>query len=185
MSLEGIRQKRPLQVFLGLFFGIVFGFLLHEGGLTRYDVVIGQLLLTDFTVVKVMLVAILVGMVGVHALKAAGLVRLHVRPGSVGSTVIGGLILGVGLAVLGYGPGTAAGAFGSGALDAAVGMAGIVIGSGIFARLYPALQGAVLDRGKFPAGTLPELLGVSAGLVTAAVAVGIVIVLGLLAASGL
>ncbi|MCQ8894066.1 MAG: YeeE/YedE family protein [Methanolinea sp.] len=185
MPFEGIRQNRSLQVLLGLVFGIAFGFLLQRGGVTLYDVIIGQLLLSDFTVVKVMLSAILVGMIGVHAMKTADLVRLHVRAGSVGSTVIGGLIFGVGFAVLGYCPGTAAGALGSGALDAAVGMAGIVIGAGIFARLYPALEGAVLNRGKFPAETIPQLFGVSPAPVAGAVAAMIVVVLALLAFMGL
>lgn len=185
MSLDTIRKNRTLQAVLGLVFGTIFGFLLQKGGVTLYDVIIGQLLLTDFTVVKVMLSAILVGMVGVHAMKAAGLVRLHVRAGSLGATVIGGLIFGVGFAVLGYCPGTAAGAFGSGALDAAVGMAGIVVGAGIFARLYPALEGPVLSRGKFPAETLPQLFRVSPNLVAAGLAIMIVVILALLAAMGL
>jgi len=185
MTLETVRQNRPAQAALGLLFGVVFGFLLQKGGVTLYDVILGQLLLVDFTVVKVMLSAILVGMIGVHAMRAAGLVRLHVRAGSFGSTVVGGLIFGAGFAVLGYCPGTAAGAAGSGALDAAVGMAGIVIGAGIFARLYPALGKPLLDRGKFPAATLPELFGVSPGLMAGAVAVMIVVILAALAALGL
>jgi len=185
MPLERFRQDRTVQAVLGLLFGVAFGFLLQRGGVARYGVIIGQLLLTDFTVAKVILSAILVGMVGVHAMKAAGLVRLHVREGSVGSTVIGGLVFGVGFAVLGYCPGTAASAFGSGALDAAAGMAGIVIGAGIFARLYPALERSVLGRGKFPAETLPQLFGVSSWPVIAAVAAMIVGVLAALSMLGL
>ncbi|MDH7509481.1 MAG: YeeE/YedE thiosulfate transporter family protein [Methanolinea sp.] len=185
MPFDGIRQNRTLQVLLGLAFGIIFGFLLQKGGVTLYDVMVGQFLLTDFSVLKVMLSAILVGMAGIHAMNAAGLVRLHVRAGSIGSTVIGGLIYGAGFAVLGYCPATAAGASGSGALDAAVGMAGIVIGAGIFARLYPVLERSVLNRGKFPAETIPQLLGVSPVPVACAVAIMILIILALLATMGL
>ena len=39
----------------GLIFGILFGFFLQKGGATKYDVIIGQLLLSDFTVLKIML----------------------------------------------------------------------------------------------------------------------------------
>ena len=42
----------------------------------------------------------------------------HAAEGSFGSNVIGGLIFGVGFALLGYCPGTVAGAVGTGALDA-------------------------------------------------------------------
>jgi len=53
-------------------------------------VIIGQLLLTDFTVVKVMLTAVVTGMIGVHFLRSLGLAELHPKPGSMGSTALGG-----------------------------------------------------------------------------------------------
>ncbi|OPX69285.1 MAG: hypothetical protein A4E37_00556 [Methanoregulaceae archaeon PtaB.Bin056] len=184
MSLDTIRSNARLQIVLGLLIGIAFGFLLQKGGVTEYSVIIGQLLLTDFTVVKVMLSAILVGMIGIHVMKARGLVRLHCKAGSVGATVVGGLIFGAGFAVLGYCPGTAAGAFGSGALDAAVGIAGIVIGAGLFARLFPYLERVILNRGIFPAETVPEMLGVRPAWVVIVVSILIVGVLAMLAGAG-
>jgi hypothetical protein len=184
MAFETLRSNERAQVILGLATGIVFGFLLQKGRVTEYGVILGQLLLTDFTVVKVMLTAVLVGMIGVYAMKSAGLARLHCRMGSVGATVIGGLIFGAGFAVLGYCPGTAAGAVGSGALDALVGMIGIVAGAGIFARLYPRLDRSILKRGTFPAETIPELVGVRPGIVVVAVAILIIVVFALLAVLG-
>jgi hypothetical protein len=184
ISLAAVRSGPRLQVVLGLATGIVFGFLLQKGGVTEYDVILGQLLLSDFTVVKVMLSAVLVGMIGVFALKAAGAVRLHCRAGTVGATVSGGLVFGAGFALLGYCPGTAAGAVGAGALDALIGMAGMVVGAGIFARLYPRIGNSVLNRGAFPADTIPELLGVRPGIVVAMVALVITGLLYLIAVAG-
>jgi hypothetical protein len=43
-----LRSNRRIQLAAGLFIGICFGFLLQRGGVTRYEVVIGQLLLQDF-----------------------------------------------------------------------------------------------------------------------------------------
>ncbi|HUU76196.1 MAG TPA: YeeE/YedE thiosulfate transporter family protein [Methanoregulaceae archaeon] len=171
MAFENLRSNARAQILLGLLSGIVFGFLLQKGGVTEYEVILGQLLLTDFTVVKIMLSAIIVGMIGVFLMKWAGIASLHTRAGSIGATVIGGLIFGAGFAVLGYCPGTAAGAFGSGALDAAIGMIGIAIGAGIFARLYPSLDRSILNRGPFPAETIPELIGMRQGSVVIVVAV--------------
>ena len=121
MVYRKIRSSVRAQIYLGLIYGLVFGFLLQKGGLAEYDVIIGQLLLTDFTVVKVMLSAILVGMAGVFIMRWAGIIHLQIKPGSIGSTVLGGVIFGVGFAILGYCPGTAAAAFGSGAMDALMG----------------------------------------------------------------
>jgi hypothetical protein len=159
MTLESIRANGRLQIALGLLFGICFGFLLQKGGVTDYNVIEGQLLLTDFTVVKVMLSAVIVGMIGFHILKHFGFVRSHAAEGTLGANVIGGLIFGVGFALLGYCPGTVAGAVGTGALDAlAGGMLGMVVGAGIFAEAYPKLRDTVLQKGPFPAVTVPEFL---------------------------
>ena len=56
-----IRTNKTAQLFIGLGLGIFFGFFLQRSGVTHYDTILNQLLLTDFTVVKVMLTAIIVG----------------------------------------------------------------------------------------------------------------------------
>lgn len=173
--LTSLHANKKAQVLLGLLFGIVFGFLLQKGGVTSYDVIIGQLLLTDFTVLKVMLSAVIVGMVGFHLLRHFGLAELHAAEGTVGSNVIGGLIFGAGFALLGYCPGTVAGAVGSGALDALFGgMVGLLIGAGIFARLYPRLKTRVLVYAPFPARTVSEFLHLNVWIVIAVMEVGMI-----------
>jgi len=170
----------------GLAFGIVFGFLLQKGGATKYDVIIGQLLLTDFTVLKIMLSAVLTGMIGIYAMKSLGWVQLHPKSGSVGMNVIGGLIFGVGFAVLGYCPGTIAGAIGNGYLDAAVGgLAGILIGSGLFAAFYPRINQGILKKGDFGDLTLPRLFKVNGWVVVVPVAGLILLLLYWLERAGL
>ncbi len=155
-----VSDKRPL--FYGLIFGILFGFLLHKGGVTKYDVIVGQLLLTDFTVLKIMLSAVATGMIGIYFMKWLGWIKLSIKGGSVGMNVIGALIFGVGFAVLGYCPGTIAGAIGNGYLDAMTGgLAGILLGTWIFALMYPKLKDSILKMGDYGDITLPRLLKVN------------------------
>lgn len=152
--------KVRIQRFIGLGIGIGFGFLLQRGGLTQYNVIIGQLLLEDFTVIKVMLSATITGMLGVYLLKELGVVQLHPKAGSIGASVIGGLIFGLGFGTLGYCPGTVTGAVGQGSLDALLGgVVGLLIGSGLFAAAYPNLEERILNKGYFGDLTLPRLLG--------------------------
>jgi hypothetical protein len=156
-NIEEAPDKRPL--FFGLSFGILFGFLLHKGGATKYDVIIGQLLLTDFTVLKIMLSAVATGMIGIYFMKSLGWIKLSLKSGSVGMNVIGALIFGVGFAVLGYCPGTIAGAIGNGYMDAITGgLVGILLGTWIFALMYPKLKDGILKMGYFGDITLPRLL---------------------------
>ncbi|MBN1400939.1 MAG: YeeE/YedE family protein [Anaerolineae bacterium] len=156
-------SSRRLELLWGLVFGLLFGLFLQKSGVTHYDVIVGQLLLEDFTVLKVMLSAVVAGMVGIYAMKQLGWVTLSIKGGSLGINVIGGLLFGVGFAVLGYCPGTLAGAIGNGALDALVGgTVGILLGAGLYAELYPRLRNGILRKGEFGSVTLPELLKVNA-----------------------
>ncbi|MFN2380211.1 MAG: YeeE/YedE thiosulfate transporter family protein [Bacteroidales bacterium] len=172
---EPAEDRRPL--FFGLGFGILFGFLLHKGGATKYDVIVGQLLLTDNTVVKIMLSAVATGMIGIYTMKSLGWIKLSLKSGSVGKNVIGALIFGVGFAVLGYCPGTIAGAIGNGYLDAIFGgLAGIVLGTWIFAVMYPGLKNGILKKGSFGDITIPRLLKVNDWVVVVP-AVGLIVLL--------
>jgi uncharacterized protein len=129
------------ELLIGLSFGLIFGLALHKAGVTDYDVVLRTLLLRDMLVLKVMMTAVIVGAIGIYALRAMGLVRLHIREAAVGSNVIGGLIFGLGFALLGYCPGTAVGAVAAGHLDAFVGgILGMLAGSLLFAQVYPHLK---------------------------------------------
>jgi len=179
-----MRTRLPLA--WGFLFGIIFGFLLQKGGVTKYDVIIGQLLLKDFTVLKVMLSAVVTGMIGLHLMKSLGLIQLNPKSGSWGKNAIGGLIFGLGFALLGYCPGTIAGAIGNGYLDALVGgLSGILLGSGLFATAYPRLREGVLAKGYFGNTTLPGVLRVNDWIVIPPLAAIIVLALYLIERAGL
>jgi hypothetical protein len=176
--LKALHARKETQLILGLLLGIPFGFFLQKGGVTRFDVIIDQLLLSNFTVIKVMLSAVVTGMVGVHLLRSFGLATLHPKPGSLGSSVVGGLIFGVGFGLLGYCPGTIAGAVGQGSLDGLFGgMTGIIVGAGLFAQVYPRLNNSILKKGDFGELTLPQLFKVNPWIIILPVAVGIVALL--------
>jgi uncharacterized membrane protein YedE/YeeE len=181
-----IHEKRNLQLCIGFFVGIIFGFLLQKGGVTKYDVIIGQLLLTDFTVIKMMLTATVTGMIGVHLLQSLNLATLHPKPGSYGSVIIGGLIFGIGFGLLGYCPGTMVGAVGEGSLDALLGgIVGMIIGAGLFSELYPKLEKTILSKGDFGELTWPQLLKVNPWWIIFPLSVGIIFLLLWIEKSGL
>jgi uncharacterized protein len=183
--LKNLHSQKKTQLLLGLIMGVIFGFLLQKGGVAKYDVIIGQLLLKDFTVIKIILSAIVVGMVGIYLLRSMGMAELHPKPGSIGMTVVGGLIFGIGFALLGYCPGTISAAVGQGNLDALLGgLVGIILGSGIFAHLYPGLEN-FLKIGWFGDITLPEYLKVNAFTVIIPVCLLIVAFLYLLEIVGM
>jgi len=145
----------------GLVTGALFGFFLQKARVIRYDKQLGALRLIDMTIVKFMLTSILFGMVGVYLLQNLGLVKLNPKSTVLGGNIIGGLIFGLGWGLLGYCPGTSAGALGEGRWDAVWGILGMLAGAAIFTEIYPVLKTSVLTWGDFGKITLPQILGVN------------------------
>ena len=151
------------KLITGALFGLVFGFLLQKGGVGKFNVLIGQLLLQDWTVAKIMLTAIVVGMIGVFPLHHFAKVNLHIKPTRIGSNIIGGLLFGAGFALVGYCPGTAAAALGQGSWDALFGIAGLIAGSWMFAELSGWTKQTIEKWGAHGKVLLPDLLHVPRG----------------------
>lgn len=146
---------------LGLITGILFGFLLQKGRVLRFEKQVGAMLLKDMTIVKFMLSAILVGMVGIAFLKDAGIITLSHKPMNLGAVLLGGALFGAGWAVMGYCPGTSIGALGEGRWHAFFAVAGMVAGAALYAELYPIVKSTVLAWKDFGKIGLPEVLGAS------------------------
>jgi hypothetical protein len=150
------------KLIFGLITGFIFGFLLQKGQVVKYEKIMGALRLRDFTIIKFMLSAILVGMVGIYAMKDLGFVELEIKSAALGANIIGGLIFGIGFGLLGYCPGTAVGATGEGRIDAFWGgILGMLAGAGIYAETYTLIKGNLLTWGSLGKITLPSLLGVN------------------------
>ncbi len=149
------------ELLTGAVTGILFGFLMQKAQVIRYDRQLAALRLKDMTIVKFMLTTILVAMVGIYLLFDLGLIKLSVKPLVLGGNIVGGLIFGIGWAIVGYCPATAMGALGEGRYDSIFGLLGMVLGAGIYAELYPTMKATVLTWGNLGKITLPTALGVN------------------------
>ena len=168
---SGEEATKPKKLVQAIVFGLIFGFLLQKGGVAKFHILVGQLLLQDFTVVKIMLTAILVGMIGITFLNSKAKVNLHIKPTKIGSNIIGGLLFGFGFALLGYCPGTGAAALGEGNWDTVFGMAGLVVGSYLFAEASGFIKKTVDQWGNLGKRLLPDLLHMPRGIFVVVLAV--------------
>lgn len=146
---------------LGLLTGVLFGLLLQKGRVAKFRVIVAQFLLKDWTVVKIMATAIVVGAIGIYAMLPAEAVSLHIKPLVWVGVGLGGLCFGVGMAVFGYCPGTSVAACGEGRRDAMVGVVGMLFGAGVYVSLYPQLSALAKGLGNAGKVTLPAATGTS------------------------
>jgi len=88
---------------IALILGIGFGFSLNKAGLTKYRNIANQFRFTDMTILKFMMTAIAVAMIGIYVFRGLGWITFPTVPATyVAGNLIGGLVFGVGMALAGY-----------------------------------------------------------------------------------
>ena len=155
-----------MTLLLGLLLGAAFGAVLQLSGATSYAKIIGTLRLRDFTIMKLIMTAIGLGLIGVHILDAVGVAHMKVKDLYLPGIAIAGLIFGVGFAITGYCPGTALAAAAEGKPDAWMTIVGGLCGALVFAFLWPDLESSLASLGGFGPVTIHGSFGIN-GLVIA------------------
>ncbi len=133
-------------VILGLTMGMVFGIALEKSRVMEPGVLINQFLFRDFTMLKMFLAATATGLVSLSALTAFGIAELHPKGFVVGNIIIGGTILGIGIAIAGACPGTVFAQIGRGYKDAWFTITGGLLGAAFYGYNKSVIDGA-LDLG--------------------------------------
>jgi len=151
--------------------GVAFGFLLQRGRVTSCNVIQNQFRLRDFTVLKVMGTAIVVGGIGVLLLIDTGNSKYYVKDANMLGVALGAALFGVGMAVYGYCPGTALGAIATGSVHALVGAFGMIVGAVLYALSFDWIKAHVLGVWALGKVRLPDITGVPDAVWFAALAI--------------
>ena len=156
--------------------GILFGVLLHRGGVANYNVIVNQFRFKDFTVLKIMLTAIIVGGVGVLLLKTTGHAQYHIKPANLLGVGLGATLFGGGMVLYGYCPGTGVVAMATGSIHAVVGFVGMLIGAVVYALSFTWIEAHIQKVGVLGKVRLPDVTSVPdwAWFIILAVIAGIV-----------
>lgn len=143
---------------IGLAMGMVFGLLLEKSRVFEPAVILGQMQLRNFLMLKIFLAAVVSGLVVVAALNGIWGVKLAPKATLYGADILGGLVLGAGIALAGACPGTVLAQIGAGYRDAWATLAGGLLGALAFTYAEPALKPVLLSGGPGKL-TLHEMLG--------------------------
>jgi uncharacterized membrane protein YedE/YeeE len=105
-------------ILIGLATGLVFGFVLEKSRVFEPGVIVGQMQLRSFIMLKVFLAAVITGLLVLAVMHGVLGVKLSLKPLVWKADIIGGLILGAGIALAGACPGTSLAQVGAGYRDA-------------------------------------------------------------------
>jgi len=112
-----------------------------------------------------------VASIGIYLLKDLGLIKLSMKSTSIGAQLIGGSVFGIGWALLGYCPGTAAGALGEGRIDGLWGLLGMLFGGALYALIYPFMKAHIISIGNYGKIGIPQALGLNHWIVIIALTI--------------
>jgi uncharacterized membrane protein YedE/YeeE len=167
-----------VAVIVGLAMGIVFGFALEKSRVFEPGIIVGQMQLRNFIMLKVFLTAVATGAVVLAVLNGFGFVKLQPKAALYAADVVGGLILGAGIALAGACPGTTLAQIGAGYRDALFTLLGGLAGAITFSYVQPTLDKPFLSLGDGKL-LLSDLIGIPywVGALILAAALAFVLVL--------
>lgn len=155
MSVAGFNS---LMLALGI--GFSFGWLLHRGKVTNCDVLTDQFRLRNFTVLKIMLTAIIIGGIGVLVLVHRGDAMYYIKDANLLGVILGAVLFGAGLVIYGYCPGTGLAAVATGSVHALVGAFGMLAGAVVYALTFDWVRTHILSIWALGKVRLSDITGV-------------------------
>jgi uncharacterized membrane protein YedE/YeeE len=166
-----------LAIVVGLAMGIVFGFALEKSRVFEPGIIVGQMQMRNFIMLKVFLTAVATGAVVLAFLNGFSYVKLQPKAALYAADIVGGLILGAGITLAGACPGTTLAQIGAGYRDALFTLLGGLCGAVTFAYAQPALSKTFLGA-TGPKLIFTDLIGTPywiGALVLAAVIVAVMV----------
>jgi uncharacterized protein len=155
-------------VLIGLASGVVFGFALEKSRVFEPGVIVGQMQLRNFLMLKIFLAAVITGLIVLAVLNGAFGIKLHLKPLLFRADLVGGLILGAGIALAGACPGTSMAQIGAGYRDAWFVVLGGIAGAMAFGYFNEQIATILPDKGEVVA--FDRLLGLPFWVVALALA---------------
>lgn len=168
-----------LAVTIGILMGIVFGFALEKSRVFEPGMIVGQMQLRNFIMLKIFLTAVATGAVVLAVMHGFGWVKLQPKAAIYGADIVGGAVLGIGIALAGACPGTVLAQVGAGYRDALFTLGGGLAGAIAYSYAEPALSASFLGKsgGKILLSDLAGITYWQGALVLAAVIAVVLFVL--------
>ena len=146
-----------------LLIGLVFGAVMQAGMTWRCDCALDRTPWRQSALPRALLVAIGAGIILIYSAQALGVVQFHVKSFYPVGIALGGVVFGVGVAILGYCPGTLPIALAEYRRDAVAGVLGGVLAGTLFTLIAGAYVGSFWHGPTLALQRLGPTLGLGGG----------------------
>ena len=136
VMLENVINQAHGSVALVFLIGVIFGGIIQYTRVDKFEKIAGFAMLKDTIVPKMLFLTVGLTSVALYFLIDAGAAHYHIKPLIYQGLIIGGIIFGVGMAILGKCPGTGPISIAEGRIDVMVAAVGGLFGGLVFTLFY-------------------------------------------------
>ena len=119
--------------------GIFFGGIIQYARVDKFEKIAGFAMLKDTIVPKMLFLAIGITTIVLYFEIKMGYASYHIKPLMLSGLIIGGIIFGIGMAIMGKCPGTGPISIAEGRIDVLVGSIGGIFGGWLFTKYYDSI----------------------------------------------
>lgn len=163
-----------MDIVVGLLVGAVWGYILYTATVCDHGCIVGGLSMRNMTMLLVIMTSVVTTALIIYPLSSLGIVSLVPKPTYILGNLAGGAILGIGMAIAGYCPGTAVASLGAVKADALVTILGGLAGAVLYAVAFPWIKPYLVEPMTYGKITLPGVLAARLGIPALAAALLII-----------
>ena len=136
VMLENVINQAHGSVALVFLIGVIFGGIIQYTRVDKFEKIAGFAMLKDTIVPKMLFLTVGLTSVALYFLIDIGAAHYHIKPLIYQGLIIGGIIFGIGMAILGKCPGTGPISIAEGRIDVMVAAIGGILGGLVFTLFY-------------------------------------------------
>ena len=136
MMFENVVNQLHGSVALVFLIGVIFGGIIQYTRVDKFEKIAGFAMLKDTIVPKMLFLTVGLTSIALYFLIDAGAANYHIKPLIFQGLIIGGIIFGIGMAILGKCPGTGPISIAEGRIDVMVAAVGGILGGLVFTLFY-------------------------------------------------
>lgn len=136
MTFENVINQPHGSLGLVFLIGVMFGGIIQYTRVDKFEKIAGFAMLKDTIVPKMLFLTVGLASIALYFLMDAGLAHAHIKPLNYQGLIIGGILFGIGMAILGKCPGTGPISIAEGRIDVLVASIGGLFGGLVFILFF-------------------------------------------------